>query len=572
MPAPHDPRRLSALALALALLPGAPAWAGPDAPGQPDAPAAAEAPPASGGPATPDPVPLQIQAQAAPVPAEPRPVPAPAPLQATPVEPAAGAGAAIRVDLLRSFQLARERDGQLKAARARAEATRELLPQARSLRRPNLNAAYQRGRNAQRTETGTFSRDQNYTSDAFSLTLTQPLYRSQIEAQIDQAQARVAGGEAQLDKDGQDMGTRVVTAYFEALLQRDRLLLIGAQASSVDAQLKAAHLALRAGTGTRTDIDELQARLDVLAADEIQVQQAIESSRQQLEIFIGQPVEALESIGDEALAGVLNRFEPGELGAWLGRGVQASPELKVLQSRLEASQAQVEIARSGHRPNVDLVLRHSNSSSETVSLVGSDIRQTYVGVQVQVPIYAGGRVDSEVRQALAGVAEARENLAYLREDLMLRVRREHQAVREGLARVVALERALRSADQVVRSNRKGIEAGTRTTLDVLNVEQQRYNTRLELARARYNLLAAWARLQSLAGALDEQEVLRLNTVLGGGQAWPPAPAAQAPAPALLQAATGVDPAIPPAVLLTPAPETASGEPSLAPGGVDEAGS
>lgn len=459
-----------------------------------------------------------------------------------------------RVDLLRSYQLARERDGQLRASRARAEATRELLPQAQSLRRPNVSASYSRGENSQRTRSGVIDRSQRYPSDSFNLTLSQPLYRGQIGPQIQQAEARVQGGEAQLEKDGQDMGTRVVSAYLEALLQRDRLLLIEAQSGSVEAQLRAARLAFEAGTGTRTDIDELQARLDVLAADAIQVAQAIEASRQQLEIFIGQAVAALEGIGDASLAGVLERFDPGELGPWLGRGLQAAPELKVLQSRLETAQAQVEIARAGHRPLVDLVARHSNSSSETVALVGTDIRQTYVGVQVQLPIYAGGRVDSEVRQALASVEEARQTLAYARDDLSLRLKREHQAVREGLARVVALERALRSAEQVVVSNRKGVEAGTRTTLDVLNVEQQRYNTRLDLARARYNLLAAWARLQGLAGGLDEQEVMRINTVLGGGQAWPARSTAAAPA--------GPGPATPaPAAVPTPeAPSAATAGP------------
>lgn len=455
-----------------------------------------------------------------------------------------------RVDLLRSYQLALERDRLLKAARARAEATRELLPQAQAQQRPNVSASLSRGENKQRTRVGAVELDQRYPSDSFSLTLSQPLYRSQIGAQVQQAEARVAAGEAQLAKDGQDMGTRVVTAYLEALLQRDRLFLIEAQSSSVQAQLKAAHLALQSGSGTRTDIDELQARLDVLAADAIQVAGAIEASRQQLEIFIGQAVEALETIGESSLAGVLDRFEPGELGPWLDRVLLAAPELKVLQGRLDAALAQVEIARGGHRPLVDLIARHSNSSSETVSLVGSDIRQTYLGVQVQWPLYAGGRVDSEIRQALASLDEARQNLAYARDDLALRLRREHQAVREGLARVPALEKALRSAEQVVVSNRKGVEAGTRTTLDVLNVEQQRYNTRLDLARTRYSLLAAWARLQGLAGNLDEQEVLRLNSVLGGTTA--------APAPARAEVA----PTEPTELAATEAPEVASMEPSM----------
>jgi outer membrane protein/protease secretion system outer membrane protein len=132
---------------------------------------------------------------------------------------------------------------------------------------------------------------------------------------------------------------------------------------------------------------------------------------------------------------------------------------------------------------------------------------------VQVPIFAGGQVNSQVRAAVASNQEAKESLAFTINDVQLKVRKEYADIREGLTRVRALETAVRSADQVVLSNRKGVEAGTRTTLDVLNVEQQRFNTRLELARARYSLLVSWAQLTGLAGTLNEAEVTRINAAL-----------------------------------------------------------
>lgn len=419
------------------------------------------------------------------------------------------------LDLLEAYKLALQNDGKLKAARARAEAGREALPQARAGLFPNLSANYSFGNvDQERRENGVTSNLQ-YDTKTFNLQAVQPLYRKYNFEQLHEARARVAGSDAQLDADTQDMGSRVVEAFFDALFQRDRLRLIQAQAASVSAQLRSARLAFEAGTGTRTDIDELQAKLDVLAADEIQVRQAILNSSQQLQVHTGQPVESLATVDSGALD--TSRYDPGELPTWLDRALEAAPELRVQQSRVDETRAEIGMAQAGHHPTVDFVVRYTDSLSDTPALVrgsgGFEIKSTFVGLQAQVPLFAGGRVNSEVRQALATAQQAREALAYGRNDVQLRVRKEFSNVTEGLARVRALEKALTSAEQVVLANRKGVEAGTRTTLDVLNVDQQRYNTQVELARARYNLLVSWSRLSGLAGTLNEAEVTRINAAL-----------------------------------------------------------
>lgn len=425
------------------------------------------------------------------------------------------AGTANAADLLEAYRMALQNDGQLKAARARADADREALPQARAALLPNISANYSYGNVDQTRKQNGIPQSLQYDTRSLNIQAAQPIYRKYNFDQLDEARAKVAGSNAQLDFDTQDMGSRVVGAYFDALFQRDRLRLIQAQAASVGAQLRSARLAFEAGTGTRTDIDELQAKLDVLAADEIQARQAIMTSSEQLQVYTGQPVEALATIDVAALD--TQRYDPGDVQTWLDRALEAAPELRVQQSRVDQAQAEVGMAKAGHHPTLDFVVRYSDAVSDTPSLVntpgGYQIQSTFVGLQAQLPIFSGGRVNSEVRQAVASVQQARETLTYGRNDVQLRVRKEYANVREGLSRVGALERALASAEQVVVANRKGIAAGTRTTLDVLNVEQQRYNTQVELARARYALLVAWAKLSALSGGLDEAEIGHINEVL-----------------------------------------------------------
>lgn len=427
---------------------------------------------------------------------------------------AAHAAPASAIDLLQSFELAMVNDGQLRVARARAEQGREALPQATAQLWPNVGFTYSYGQVDQTRSLNNVSTDLNYPSWSGALQVRQPIYRKQLFAQVDQAKWRVEGTEAQLDKDFQSMGARVVGAYFDALFARDSLELILAQLASYQAQLRAAKLAFASGTGTRTDIDDVQARYDLLRAEEIKARQAIESTTQQLEIYVGERIRALSSLNEQQFRP--DRFDPESLDPWLSRALEYNADVRGLKARYEAALAGVELARSGHYPTLDLVASAGQSTGEqTGTLPRTDYRTNYVGVQLNVPIFAGGYVNSQVRQAIAAVDEAREALDYAKEDMTLQVRRTFDALKAGISRVRALEVALVSADQMVVSNQKGVQAGTRTTIDVLAAEQQRFNTRVDLAKERYQMLVNRATLLGFVGDLNASTVAQINQALRG---------------------------------------------------------
>lgn len=423
---------------------------------------------------------------------------------------AAPAGA---IDLLRSYELALVNDGQLKMARARADAGREALPQATAQLLPNLSFNYAYGHTIQsRTLDNIEEPTQRYPSRAGTLGLRQPIYRKDLFSQYDEAKAKVRGSEAQLETDQQTLGVRLTGAYFDALFARDSLALILSQKTAYEGQLRAARLSFSAGAGTRTDIDDIQSRYDLLVADEIKARQAIAASREQLEIFVGEPIAMLSTLDPGSFS--VDAHDPASLDEWVARAAEYNPELQVLKARHELALASIERAKAGHHPSLDLVAQRSNSVGDsTDAFPRTEKDTTYVGVQLNLPIFAGGYVNSTVRQATASAEEARYGYEYARDDLRLRVKREFDAVKAGIARVRALETAVRSADQVVLSNQKGVQAGTRTTLDVLIVEQQRFNTQVELTRARYQLLVSWATLQSYVGDLNTDQIARINRVL-----------------------------------------------------------
>ncbi|MHB1113123.1 TolC family outer membrane protein [Acidovorax sp.] len=420
------------------------------------------------------------------------------------------------LDLHQAYEAAYENDATIRAARAGAQASREKLPQARAQQLPNVSLNASRNRNDLTSKTQNMlgqqtTNENQYYSGSQSLSVRQPLYRPYLSALVRQAQAQVEDADAALERDEQTLVTRVGEAYFDALLAQDQVLLIEAQKATYATQLDAARKGLEAGTGTRTDIDEAQARLDLTLAQELEALQNVEFTRRRLESLMGRPADVLASLD-------VQRFNPtapipGLVDAWVERAEQASPELQSLRAQLDAAGMEVEKAQAGHKPTLDAVAQWSRSSSDTVTSVNQRYDNKSIGLQLTVPLYAGGYVSSTVRQAVAAQERAREALEAARRDLGVRVHREFRGMTEGVLRVKALEQAVRSAEQAVLSNQKSFQAGSRTTVDVLNAQQQKTTAQRDLAQARYLYLVSRLRLQALAGDDRQASVAQANSAL-----------------------------------------------------------
>ena len=426
------------------------------------------------------------------------------------------AGPAGAMDLKQAYEAALVNDASIRAARAGAEAGRERLPQAQAQRLPNINFSASRNHNDLETKSRDFlgrpSRSENrYYSDNQVLSLRQPLYRPLLSASVRQAQALVEEADATLERDEQALVVRVGEAYFDALLAQDQLRLAQGQKKTFGVQLEAAGRGFKAGSGTRTDVDEAQARLDLAVAQELEARQNVDLTRRRLEVLTGQPVEVLAPLD-------VQRFrpqapEPASVMAWIERAEQASPELQALRAQLEAAQQEIEKAEAGHKPTLDAVVQWSRSNSDSVTSVNSRYNNKSFGLQLNVPLYSGGFVNSTVRQAVASRERVRATLEAATRDLGVRVHQEFRGMTEGMLRVAALEQAVRSAEQALLSNQRSLLAGARTTVDVLNAEQQKTVAQRDLAQARYLYLVAQLRLQSLAGDDRAAAIAQASQVL-----------------------------------------------------------
>lgn len=421
---------------------------------------------------------------------------------------------AAAIDLLQAWQAALANDPQMRAARSAADASRERVPQARAQLLPQVSVNVQRYWNDLRSETLSpqgqilgLTRDR-YTSAADALTLRQPLFRPALAAQLRQAHAIAAQGESRLVLEEQRLAARLAEAYLEMLRALEQVRLVQQQRGVLETQLDAARKGFAGGSGTRTDIDEAQARLDINVALELEARQAVEIAQRQLSAITGVPSPEVSPVAVDRLP--RTPPQPAGVEAWVARAQAASPEVQAARANWEAAREAADMARAEYLPTLDGVAQVLRNENDNPTRVNSRYRQRQIGVQLSVPLFEGGATSSGVREADAEAQRAESLLRATELDLATRVHREYRGVTEGLARIQALENAVRSNEQLVLSSRRSYQAGVRTLLDILNAEQQLATVRRDLATARFNYLASLVRLRTLAGEPAEASIAEVN--------------------------------------------------------------
>lgn len=429
---------------------------------------------------------------------------------------AGSTGVSYAMNLADCYRAALDQDATYKAALASAEAGRETLPQARAQLLPNISASFSQNRNQLSSTSPDYlgrsvTTDLNYPSHGETLTLRQPLFRKSLWDGYQQAKFAVEDVDATLAVEQQNLAVRVGSAYFDALLAEDQHALVKAQLASYSFQLEAAQKMFAAGSGTRTDIDDVQARLDMTVALELEARQNVSFTRRQLQNMVNRSVDSLTTVDASKLA--LLPPEPDRLDYWIDRAESSSPEIRVLRARLESSKLDVEKAKSGHVPTLDAIAQWSRSASENTQNTQSTTDLRSIGVQLIIPIYAGGGVSSSVRQALAVKDRVEQVLEATRRELGLRVQKEFRGVTEGILKVKAQEQSVLSTNQAVQSSQKSFQAGARTRIDILNAENNSMLSQRDLTQARHSYLLSNLRLHALVGDAGVNTIELMNSYL-----------------------------------------------------------
>ncbi len=421
-------------------------------------------------------------------------------------------------DLVQIYRDALTSDPVLASARATREATQELVPQARAGLLPAVNLVANAGAEdfhdrLHTDPTATFhNRFPNY---AYTVSASQPLYRRQNSIALSQAAQQVGQGDFILASTQQDLIIRVIQVYLDVLLARFNIELTGSQKAAVSENLAQAKRNFEVGTATITDTNDAQAKYDQIVAQEISARNDLDNKLAALRAIIGR--------APKELKGFTGRFQPQlpvpeTLEPWVEKAIRENYAVRIAQTNLDIATLEVDRQRAGHYPTLDLVASlnqgYSGGLASTSGSVASDTRVGIIGVQLNVPIYQGGAVSSRVRQAIANQEKARQDLETNRRNAQLLAQTSFSGVTNGVAQVKAFEQALASAQVSYDSNKLGLEVGVRTNLDVLNQQQQVFQTRFNLAQSYYNFVINNLRLKQAVGTLTDADVDEINRNLG----------------------------------------------------------
>ena len=421
-------------------------------------------------------------------------------------------------DLLQIYREAQLNDPTLAGARASWNATQELLPQARSTLLPNVNAAGTANLNnfseSIRSDPPVDINNRNFRFGQLSVSASQPLYRVQNKVAYDQSKQQVAQADYTLSSVQQDLILRVSIAYFDVLLAEFNVELAESQKAAVSEQLAQAKRNFEVGVSTITDSNEAQAKYDSIVAQEISTRNDLENRRTALRAIIGRSPPPLKRVGAGFEPPLPN---PNSADYWVDRALADNLSVKIAAYNFDIATLEVDRQKAGHLPTVDLVASYQYQAGSGAASFSSgfDLRQGQIGVQLNVPIYQGGFVDSKVRQAIALQDYARQNLEVARRAALFNAQTGFSGVNSAAASVKAFEQAVVSAQSAYESNRLGQEVGVRTNLDVLNTQQNVYQTRRDLAQAYFNYLVGVLRLKSAIGTLSEQDIEEINRRLTG---------------------------------------------------------
>jgi outer membrane protein len=422
---------------------------------------------------------------------------------------ATGAQAQSLVEL---YEAARGFDATYLAARSQYEASLAQAAQARAGLLPQAGLAAAASWARREVNNGGFSGTND--SQSTTLSASQPLYRPVNKLTNDQATLTIDIAQARLTQAEQDLIVRTSQAYFDVLAAQDTLTFVQAQKTAVAEQLAAAKRNFEVGTTTITDSREAQAQYDLVLAQEIAAENDLRVKKLTLDQLVGRAAVTPRPL---AAPVALPELLPADPQAWVDRNLGTHPSILQATRNLEIAQLETSKAEAGHKPTLDLVGQYQIARGPTTTLpaVAGNVRTNTasVGVQFNLPLFAGYAVQNRVKETLALEEKARSDLEAARRGVDLSTRSAYLGVVSGQGQVRALQAAEASSQSALDANRLGYQVGVRINIDVLNAQSQLFQTKRDLAQARYNVLLGSLRLRQASGALLPEDLLPIDALL-----------------------------------------------------------
>jgi outer membrane protein len=413
--------------------------------------------------------------------------------------------------LLQLYESARAYDAAWQSAKAQYDANLFRAEQAKAGILPNANLGA--GVTRSSFDNTVPAVDRGITTQTATLSASQPLYRPANFATWEQGKRQVELAQAQLTAASHDLIIRVSQAYFDVLAAQDTLAFVRAQKAAVAEQLAFAKRNFEVGTSTITDTREAQARYDLVIAQEIAAENDLRVKKLALDSLVGKPDVTPDPL---AVPVTVPGPAPTDVNVWVQQGEENSPSIQQAKTSVEIAQLETEKAKAGHKPTLDLTASYNVTRSpngSTTVAVPTRSNTGSVGLSFNLPLFAGFATQNRIRETLSLEEKAQADLEAIRRSVAQAVRTAYFGVVSGQSQVKALEAAEASSQSALEANRLGYQVGVRINIDVLNSQSQLFQTKRDLAVARYNVLLGLLKLRQANGTLLPEDLAKLNALL-----------------------------------------------------------
>jgi outer membrane protein, protease secretion system len=426
------------------------------------------------------------------------------------------------IGIVEAYEAALQNDPTYRGAVHENEAGKQNINLGRSNLLPNVSVNYTTTHNRADITQPNFlgvatTSHPNYDSDSTSLTLRQPLFNLDALARYRQGRAQTDYSNAVFSARQQDLFIRLVGAYADAQYAEYQLALAQAQRDAYAEQMHVNERMFQKGEGTKTDMLETKAKLDVAEAQLIEAQDNVTVMRNTLASIVGRDVTQLDPLSEDFR---VKPMQPPSFDDWKIIALEHNPEIAAQKFAVESAHQEVNKNRAGHAPRIDFIASLSKGKSETLSTLNQDAHTRGVGIQVSMPIFSGGATEASTVQAVANHEKAKDDLDAKTSQVLVELRKQYSQALSSMLKIDALVKSVESASLLVEATRQSIKGGVRINLDLLNAQQQLYTAKRDLAQARYNYLLSYLRLRNAAGTLSAEDLHTVASYFEHGAALP----------------------------------------------------
>lgn len=404
------------------------------------------------------------------------------------------------------YNLAVENDPELGAAQAVFLSRNEVVSQNRALILPNLTVGGSTSDNKQEF-VGTGTPDLEFNVHGWQAILNQPVFRLDSWYRFQQAKNIQAEALANFAAEQQALLVRVAESYFAILEAEAALSASNAERDAVQRQLEQVQQRFDVGLVAITDVLESQAAFDSSTVTVIEAEGAQSTSFEPLVRLTGSAFDEINGLAEDF---PIRYPDPQNEDAWVQMALENNYSLAAARERLRTAERGLQLAKSGHYPTLDAQVSFNHQDSGGVNFLGNTIDQTTATLSLNVPIYQGGGVRSQVKSAGYDVEAAQKNLDLIQRQVVENTRNLYTAINTDVARVRARLRGIESSQSALDATQTGYEVGTRNIVDVLNAQRNLFLSQFQYASARHLYVLDTLRLKQIVGTLSPQDLYDLN--------------------------------------------------------------